>query len=80
MKDLTYIAIIALTGFIAFQSGQLWKFHQLKPTIIQYDGAHYSMTTGDFVWGKAPMTYDPEQMANQLSESVMPAKKVKGGK
>lgn len=58
MKDLTYIAIIALTGFIAFQSGQLWKYHQLKPTIIEHQGAHYDPQSGDFVWGKFSDQYN----------------------
>ena len=70
MKDLTYCTLIVIASFSCFQIGQWWKMHQIKPTIIQYDGAHYDMTTGDFIWGKAPMTYDPDVMAKQLKGAV----------
>ena len=76
MKDLTYLTLIVIASLSCFQIGQWWKMHQIRPTIIENQGAHYDMTTGDFVWGKAPTVYDPEMMANQLSDALKPAKKV----
>ena len=77
---LSIIAIIALGITAAFMSGRAYEYYSIQPTIIEYQGGHFDMITGKFTWGKAPAVYDPEMMANQLSESVMPAKKAKGAK
>ena len=70
---LSTIAIIVLGIAAGFLSGRGYEYYSIQPTIIEYQGGHFDMTTGKFTWGKAPTIYDPAMMANQLMDAVKPA-------
>ena len=70
---LFHYSLLIVVSFGSFEIGQAWKYHQLKPTIIEHQGGHYDPTTGDFVWGAFDKQYNNAGM-DELCKNPKAAK------
>jgi hypothetical protein len=71
MKLLDYVTVFFVV-LAALFIGAGCEYHSLKPKIIAYDGAHYDMHTGEFVWGAAPLLANETEINGGFTEATKP--------
>ena len=76
---LFYVIVIILVAGVMFMCGEAYKWYTIKPVVIDNHGGHYDMTSGDFVWGGAPLLANETAISGEL-QNAMPIAQPKGGK
>ena len=67
MKPIDKAGILLLLGLfssLTFKSGEYYQQYRLKPVAVEYSCGYYNMKTGDFVWGKPPLTTEQLSLDN----------------